>query len=38
MESGSADEYLVAEIRQGNQAAWRQLIERYEGRLLAGEC
>ncbi len=35
MESGSADEYLVAEIRQGNQAAWRQLIERYEGRLLA---
>ncbi len=35
MESGSADEYLVAEIRSGNQTAWRQLIERYEGRLLA---
>ena len=35
MESGSADEYLVAEIRRGNQSAWRQLIERYEGRLLA---
>ncbi|MHC4066716.1 MAG: RNA polymerase sigma factor [Planctomycetota bacterium] len=35
MESGGADEFLVEQIRRGDQAAWRQLIERYEGRLLA---
>lgn len=35
MESGGADEFLVEQIRRGEQAAWRQLIERYEGRLLA---
>lgn len=31
----SADQYLVDEIRRGNEPAWRQLIERYHGRLLA---
>ena len=35
MDSESADSYLVDEIRKGSQAAWRQLIERYQGRLLA---
>ena len=35
MDPTSADEFLVEEIRRGAPAAWRQLIERYEGRLLA---
>ncbi|MFQ5463487.1 MAG: RNA polymerase sigma factor [Phycisphaerae bacterium] len=35
METPSADQFLVDEIRNGNQAAWRQLIDRYHGRLLA---
>ena len=30
-----ADQYLVAQVRSGDQSAWRQLIERYSGRLLA---
>jgi RNA polymerase sigma factor (sigma-70 family) len=30
-----ADEYLLAQVRQGQQTAWEQLVERYEGRLLA---
>jgi RNA polymerase sigma factor (sigma-70 family) len=30
-----ADEYLLAQVRQGQQAAWEQLVQRYEGRLLA---
>ena len=30
-----ADQFLVDEIRQGLESAWRQLIERYQGRLLA---
>lgn len=29
------DLYLVRQIRNGDQRAWRQLIDRYEGRLLA---
>ena len=29
------DSLLVARIRQGDQAAWDELIVRYEGRLLA---
>jgi len=29
------DELLVEQIRRGDQAAWRKLIESYEGRLLA---
>jgi RNA polymerase sigma-70 factor (ECF subfamily) len=35
MEPNSADRFLVERIRQGDQDAWRQLIERYDGRLLA---
>jgi len=36
MESGvKADQFLVEQIRGGDQTAWRQLIERYSGRLLA---
>lgn len=30
-----ADKFLVASIRAGDQRAWRQLIDRYQGRLLA---
>src|SRR5262245_20982297 len=29
------DLYLIRQIRAGDQRAWRQLIERYQGRLLA---
>jgi RNA polymerase sigma-70 factor (ECF subfamily) len=35
MEPDSADRFLVEEIRRGSQDAWRQLIERYQGRLVA---
>jgi RNA polymerase sigma-70 factor (ECF subfamily) len=35
MESGGADSFLVAAIREGDQRAWHQLIDRYQGRLLA---
>ncbi len=35
MDSQNADQFLVEQIRQGDQNAWRQLIERYEGRLTA---
>ena len=31
----SADEMLVAQIRDGDSDAWQSLIDRYEGRLLA---
>lgn len=31
----NADRYLVEQIREGSEAAWRQLIDRYAGRLLA---
>lgn len=31
----NADRFLVDAVRAGDQAAWRQLIERYHGRLLA---
>ncbi|HWL93583.1 MAG TPA: sigma-70 family RNA polymerase sigma factor [Phycisphaerae bacterium] len=30
-----ADQFLVVAIRKGDQRAWHQLIERYQGRLLA---
>lgn len=33
--SEGADQYLVAQVRAGDQSAWRLLIERYSGRLLA---
>lgn len=32
---GNADQFLVEEISQGSQGAWRQLIDRFSGRLLA---
>ncbi len=31
----SADEILIAQIRDGDSEAWQSLIDRYEGRLLA---
>ncbi|RMF45290.1 MAG: RNA polymerase sigma factor [Planctomycetota bacterium] len=34
-ESSAADQMLVERISQGEQAAWEELIARYEGRLLA---
>jgi len=33
--SPGADHFLVDQIRQGAESAWRQLIDRYSGRLLA---
>jgi RNA polymerase sigma factor (sigma-70 family) len=33
--STQADHFLIEQIRSGDQLAWRQLIERYSGRLLA---
>ncbi len=35
MDSNAADQFLVSQIREGRQDAWRQLIERYQGRLTA---
>ncbi len=35
MNPSGADEFLINEIVKGDQSAWRQLIERYSGRLLA---
>jgi RNA polymerase sigma factor (sigma-70 family) len=35
MEPDRADQFLIEQIRQGSEAAWRQLIARFEGRLLA---
>lgn len=35
MNPASADEFLVDEIRKGSGDAWRLLIDRYHGRLLA---
>ncbi len=34
-ESHNADQFLITAIRGGDQRAWRQLIDRYQGRLLA---
>jgi RNA polymerase sigma factor (sigma-70 family) len=33
--SANADQFLVDQVREGGEAAWRQLIDRYSGRLLA---
>jgi len=33
--AASADDFLVEQIGSGSEPAWRQLIERYSGRLLA---
>ena len=35
MATTDAETLLVRQVRAGDAAAWRQLIERYEGRLLA---
>ncbi|MCH7808197.1 MAG: sigma-70 family RNA polymerase sigma factor [Planctomycetes bacterium] len=35
MDTGNADQFLVDEIHSGSQSAWRELIARYHGRLLA---
>lgn len=35
MDHANADQFLIEEILGGNQSAWRQLIDRYTGRLLA---
>ena len=35
MEPHEADRFLIEAIRTGDQRAWHQLIERYQGRLLA---
>lgn len=35
MDTNAADQFLVSQIRDGHQDAWRQLIERYQGRLTA---
>jgi RNA polymerase sigma-70 factor (ECF subfamily) len=34
-ESDATEQLLTEQIRQGDEAAWRQLIAQYEGRLLA---
>lgn len=33
--SMDADRYLIEQVRSGNEEAWQQLIERYQGRLYA---
>ncbi|MCH8966000.1 MAG: sigma-70 family RNA polymerase sigma factor [Planctomycetes bacterium] len=35
MSAEQADHYLIEEIRGGSEAGWRQLIDRYQGRLQA---
>ena len=35
MATSDADKLLIQQVRVGDPPAWRQLIERYEGRLLA---
>lgn len=35
MATSDSDTLLVRQVRAGNSLAWRQLIERFEGRLLA---
>ena len=30
-----ADRLLVGRVRRGDEAAWKELIDRYEGRLIA---
>jgi RNA polymerase sigma-70 factor (ECF subfamily) len=35
MATTDAESLLIRQVRDGNAAAWQQLIERYEGRLLA---
>lgn len=35
MPTTEADRLLIADVRAGDERAWQQLIERYEGRLIA---
>src|SRR2546425_1157803 len=35
MASGTTDKLLVGKIRAGDADSWKQLVDRYEGRLLA---
>jgi RNA polymerase sigma factor (sigma-70 family) len=35
MPGGEADSYLVDGVQRGDQSAWREVIERYQGRLLS---
>lgn len=35
VQTSDADHFLVAAVRKGDERAWQQLIERYQGRLLA---
>jgi RNA polymerase sigma-70 factor (ECF subfamily) len=35
MDAMNADQFLIEQVRCGDQTAWRQIIERYEGRLAA---
>ena len=34
-ELSQAESYLLEQVRQGSESAWAQLLQRYEGRLLA---
>jgi RNA polymerase sigma factor (sigma-70 family) len=35
MSASEADVYLIEAVQSGDQAAWRELIERYQGRLVS---
>ncbi len=35
MSAGDADSYLIEAVQRGDERAWRDVIERYEGRLLS---
>ena len=35
VDASKADEYLIEQTRRGDEAAWRQIVARFEGRLLA---
>lgn len=35
MAASEADAYLIEAVQRGDQAAWREVIERYQGRLLS---
>ncbi len=35
MSSGEAEAYLIEAVQRGEQAAWREVIDRYQGRLLS---
>lgn len=35
MAGGEADSFLIAAVQRGDQLAWREVIERYQGRMLS---